>query len=174
MSRRLVDSVRDALRDPLRRYLLLALVILGIVLVFVAHEAARRVPALPEGAPTVESLNVTKDRYEHCYLTEYSGGYKVGKGQKYDIECVVVDAGQALSYEWLVECKDPDTGTYESQCDGGNLCGEGSLVTWAAPDRAVDIRVTVTVSNMDGNAAAPESIALQVVSCSPCTFGSCG
>ena len=174
MSKGLVDSLGSTLRNPFRRYLILAVVIVGMILVFVAHEAAGRVPALPEEPPTVEALIISKDRYEHCYLIEYSRGYKVGKGKKYDIECLVVDTGQALYYEWLIECRNPDTEIYEVQCDGGALSGEGSLVTWTAPDRAADIRVSVTVSDMGGNSAAPEIISLQVVSCSPCTFGSCG
>jgi len=125
-----------------------------------------------EQPPIIEALLITKDRYGHCYLKTYSWGYKVGKEQKYDIECVVADTGIEVSYEWLIECKNPDTQIYEWPCDGGELSGEGSMITWTAPNRAVDIRVTVTVSDISGNMVS-KNIYLQVVSCSACTFGSC-
>jgi len=125
-----------------------------------------------EQPPIIEALPVTKDRYGHCYLRTYSWGYKVGKGQKYDIECVVADTGIEVSYEWLIECKNPDTQIYEWPCDGGELSGEGSMITWTAPNRAVDIRVTVTVSDISGNMVSKD-ISLNVVTCSSCTFGYC-
>lgn len=130
------------------------------------------ISAMLEQPPIIETLTITKDPYGHCYLKTYSWGYKVGKEKMYDIECVVADTGIELSYEWLIECENSVTDIYEWPCDGGELSGDGSLVTWTAPNRAVDIRVTVTVSDIAGNMVS-KNIYLQVVSCSTCTFGSC-
>ena len=108
--------------------------------------------------PTIEALLITKDRYGHCYLKEYSGGYYVGKEQKYDIECIVEDVGIELFCDW--------------SCDGGELSGEGSMITWTAPNTSGKITVTVTVSDIAGYMVS-KSISLTVVSCSTCTFRSC-
>jgi hypothetical protein len=111
----------------------------------------------PEQPPIIEALLVTA---EHCYLKTYSWGYKVGKEQMYDIECVIADAGTELFYEWT--------------CDGGEISGEGSLITWTAPNPSVstDVTVTVIVSDIAGNMAS-KNVIFEVVSCSTCTFGSC-
>jgi hypothetical protein len=106
--------------------------------------------------PIIEELVITKDRYGHCYLKKSGEKYLVGKGQKYDIECVVSDTGIELFYEW--------------SCDGGELSGEGSLVTWTAPNTSTDVTVTVIVSDIAGNMMT-KNIVLRVVSCSSCTFG---
>jgi hypothetical protein len=106
-----------------------------------------------EQPPIIEALLVTA---EHCYLKTYSWGYKVGKEQKYDIECIVSDTSGEVSYNW--------------SCDGGEISGEGSMITWTAPNASVEVTVTVTVSDIAGNMMT-KSIILQVVSCSPCTFG---
>jgi hypothetical protein len=114
-----------------------------------AISVARRQP------PTVKPLLVTAT---HCYLLPYAGGYKVGKGQKYAIECIVSDTSSEVSYNW--------------SCDGGELSGEGSLITWTAPNPSgsVDVTVMVIVSDMAGNMIS-KSIVLDVVACSACTFG---
>jgi hypothetical protein len=103
--------------------------------------------------PVIETLLITA---EHCYLKPYSRGYYVGRDQIYAIQCIVADTNLGLSYEW--------SGT------GGELAGEGSLITWTAPDAAVDVTVTVAVSDVSGSTAI-EDIILTVVSCSPCIFG---
>jgi hypothetical protein len=108
--------------------------------------------------PNIEALLVTKDRYGHCYLLSYSGGYKVGKGQKYDIECIVSHTSE-LVYDW--------------SCDGGEISEiseDGSMVTWIAPNTSMEVTVTVIVSDIAGY-NDNESIFLEVVDCSPCTFG---
>lgn len=109
-----------------------------------------------EQPPTIDELPVTA---EHCYLKTYSWGYKVGKAHEYHIECVVADAGE-FSYEW--------------SCTGGNITGEGSMITWTAPNPSgtVDITVTVTVSDIGGNKAV-KNVLLQVVSCNTCSFPGC-
>jgi hypothetical protein len=106
--------------------------------------------------PVIEELRITKDRYGHCYLKKSSSGYYVGQGKMYDLECVVADAGTALSYEWSYT--------------GGVLSGDGGLVSWPAPDKSGKVTITVTVSDIAGNMAS-KSLVLSVVSCSACTFG---
>lgn len=108
-----------------------------------------------EEPPTIEELVVTA---EHCYLKTTSTGYKVGKEQEYHIECIVSDSDSAVSYNWT--------------CDDGEISGEGSTIAWTAPNPAgsSDVTVTVVVSDITGNMAT-EDLTLNVVSCSPCTFG---
>jgi len=107
----------------------------------------------PEQPPVIEDLIVTPQ--EPRYLKEYPGYYKAGKAKKYDIECIVSDTSGELVYEW--------------SCNDGEISGEGSMITWTAPGRAVQVTVTVTVSNAAGDMVS-NSIVLKVVSCSPCTF----
>jgi hypothetical protein len=104
----------------------------------------------------IASLLITKDRYGHCYLKKSGDKYLVGSEQKYDIECIVSDTSIELFYEW--------------SCTGGDLSGEGSMITWTAPNSSVEVTVTVTVSDLGGNMFS-ENIILSVVSCSRCTFG---
>jgi hypothetical protein len=105
-----------------------------------------------EQPPIIEALLVTA---EHCYLKEEGLGYLVGKGQEYDIECIVSDISE-LVYDW--------------SCDGGELSGEGSLTTWTAPNTSGYVTITVIVSDVAGNMAS-KNINLHVVNCSACTFG---
>ena len=108
--------------------------------------------------PDIEELAITKDRYGHCYLKAYSGGYYVGKGQPYDIECIVSDTGIELSYQW--------------SCTGGVVSGNGSMIAWTAPDTSGKVTITAIVSDIAGNVASKDLV-VNVVSCSTCTFGSC-
>jgi hypothetical protein len=107
-----------------------------------------------EQPPIIEELVVTA---EHCYLKTYSWGYKVGKEQEYQIECTTEDTGVELSYNW--------------SCEDGTISGGGSVITWTAPDEYLEnTTVTVVVSDITGNMVR-KSVALNVVSCSKCTFG---
>ncbi len=111
--------------------------------------------------PIIEELIITA---EHRYLKEeYSGHYLIGRAMSCDIECIVAGASGELSYEWSASGDDTD---------GGEISGEGSVITWTAPDvkGAVTV-VTVTVSDAYGNMAS-KSIDFTVVRCSSCTFGS--
>jgi hypothetical protein len=103
--------------------------------------------------PIIETLLITA---EHCYLKPYSGGYYVGKEQMYDIECIVADTSIKLFYEW--------------SWTGGELSGDGSLVTWAAPNTSGDVIVTVSVSDIADNKVSKD-VTLNAVDCSPCFFG---
>jgi len=80
----------------------------------------------------IECLLVTA---EHCYLKEYSWGYKVGKGQEYYIECIVADTSIELVYDWF--------------CENGEITGEGPVITWTAPNTSELVTVSVTVSDKD-------------------------
>lgn len=106
-----------------------------------------------EQPPIIEDLLITAD---HCYLKTNTSPYKVGKEQEYHIECIVADAGTELSYDW--------------SCDDGEISGDGSMITWTAPDTSGYVTITVIVSDVAGNMSS-KNISLQVVSCSPCTFG---
>jgi hypothetical protein len=104
--------------------------------------------------PTIENLIVTAK--EPKYLKETTTGYKVGKTKEYDIECIASDTNGELAYEW--------------SCDGGEISGEGSLITWTAPDMSGNVTVTVKVVDSEANWVR-RSIVFEVVSCSSCEFG---
>jgi len=103
--------------------------------------------------PTIEDLIVTA---EHKYLKTTTYGYMVGKTKEYDIECSVSDTSVGVSYDW--------------SCDGGEISGEGSTITWTAPNESAYFTVTVIVSDVTDNKVS-KSIVINVVSCSACTFG---
>lgn len=104
--------------------------------------------------PIIEDLIVTA---EHKYLKETTTGYKVGKEQEYDIECIASsNKSGELIYEW--------------SCTGGEISGEGSIITWTAPDTVCSVTVTAKVFDARGNWVR-KSIVLEVVPCSECTFG---
>jgi len=102
--------------------------------------------------PTIEDLIVTA---EHKYLKETTTGYKVAKTYNYSIGCNASGTGE-LVYEW--------------SCTGGNISGEGSMITWTAPDSVGDVTVTVKVFDGVGN-WVKKSVVLKVVPCTPCEFG---
>jgi len=107
--------------------------------------------------PIIEDLIVTAK--EPKYLKETTTGYKVGKTKEYYIECIASDTDGELGelvYEW--------------SCDGGEISGEDSMITWTAPSTACDVTVTIKVFDVAGN-MDNESIVFEVVPCSPCEFG---
>jgi hypothetical protein len=103
--------------------------------------------------PVIEDLIVTAD---HKYLKEYSWGYKVGMEKEYGIKCVASNTSGELVYEWL--------------CDGGEITGDGTTIMWTAPNIPCDVTITVVVFDTTGY-MDNESVFLEVVSCSSCTFG---
>jgi len=111
-----------------------------------------------EQPPIIEELVITKDRYGHCYLKKSGEKYLVGKGQKYDIECIVADTSIELLYEW--------------SCTGGEFSGEGSLITWTAPNTSGYVTITVIVSDITDNKAI-KNLPLEVAGCTSCTFPGC-
>jgi hypothetical protein len=100
--------------------------------------------------PTIGDLIVTA---EHQYLKETTAGYKVAKTYDYDIECIASNTGGELVYEW--------------SCDGGEIAGEGSMITWTAPNADGDVTVTVKVFDDLGNWVR-KSVAFEVVACDSC------
>jgi len=100
--------------------------------------------------PIIEDLIVTA---EHQYLKETTTGYKVAKTYDYDIECIASNTSGELVYEW--------------SCDGGEISGEGSMITWTAPNTECDVTVTVKVFDGADNWVR-KSIAFEVVSCESC------
>jgi len=64
---------------------------------------------------------------------------------------------------------EPGELVYEWSCDGGEISGEGSLVTWTAPNTAGDVTVTVKVLDDAGNWVR-KSIVFEVVYCESCVF----
>ena len=103
--------------------------------------------------PIIEDLIVTA--IEPKYLKTTTTGYKVGKTKEYYIECVASGMSE-LVYEWV--------------CTGGNVSGEGSLITWTAPNISGYVTVTVKVFDVVDNWVR-KSVVLEVVDCSPCEFG---
>jgi hypothetical protein len=106
--------------------------------------------------PNIEALLVTA---EHCYLKTYSWGYKVGREREYYIECDVTEADSELLYDW--------------SCEDGTISGEGSMITWTAPDKYLqETTVTVVVSDIAGNMVV-KNLLLQVAGCTTCAFPGC-
>jgi len=108
--------------------------------------------AATDTLPIIENLIVTAK--EPKYLKKTTTGYKVGKTKEYYIECIASDTGE-LVYEW--------------SCTGGEMSGEGSMITWTAPDTSGDVTVTLIVFDVEGN-MDNESIIFDVVDCTSCEF----
>jgi hypothetical protein len=58
---------------------------------------------------------------------------------------------------------DGDTLTYQWSADGGTITGEGSTITWAAPDTSDNYTIKVTVSDGKGGAVT-QSIGIAAIS----------
>jgi hypothetical protein len=103
---------------------------------------------------TIENLIVTAKG--HIYLIEITPGYEytVLRTAEYYIECIASDTNGGLVYEWV--------------CTGGNVSGEGSLITWTAPDTSDYVTVTVKVFDGVGNWVR-KSVVFAVVTCA-CFF----
>jgi hypothetical protein len=106
--------------------------------------------------PIIEDLIVTAKGHE--YLKKMTTWYKAAKAKEYDIECIASDADG-----------EPGELVYEWSCDGGEISGEGSIITWTAPNTASDVTVTVKVFDDAGNWVR-KSIAFEVVQCESCVF----
>ncbi|MCD6568505.1 MAG: hypothetical protein J7K94_07230 [Dehalococcoidia bacterium] len=106
-------------------------------------------------APEIDRMEVAA---EHKYLKDDGDYYQVGEVQSYYIGCEASDSdGDSLIYVW--------------SWDRGELEGSGPVVTWIAPRVSCEVRVTVTVLDGRGGAVSQE-VVLDVVECTPCTFGS--
>ena len=104
-------------------------------------------------SPLIENLIVTA---EHSYLKEIAEGYKILQGRSCEIECIASDPdGDELLFEWST--------------DGGDISGEGAVVTWTAPPQGGKVTIIVTVSDGSGGTAT-KSVVFTVVTC-PCKLG---
>jgi hypothetical protein len=108
--------------------------------------------------PTTEKLVVTPKGNIFLREPTHSGcDYDVWINKEYDIQCQVADTSVEVSYTW--------------SCDGGDISGEGSTITWTAPNEAsVQAIVTVIVSDAEGNSVG-KNIVFWIPSC---TCGSWG
>jgi predicted secreted protein len=108
--------------------------------------------------PTIENIVVTPKG--HIYLrkgTAAGSDYDVWINKEYDIECVASNTSGELSYDW--------------SCTAGGISGEGSTITWTAPNQtSVTTTVAVIVFDDAGNSIA-RNIVFHVPSC---TCGSWG
>jgi len=101
--------------------------------------------------PVIEDLIVTA--VGHPYLKELINWYKIGETYDCNIECIALNTTPGeLVYEW--------------SCTDGEISGEGSLITWTAPDTECYVTVTVKVFDGVGNWVR-ESVDFQVV-CPSC------
>jgi len=107
--------------------------------------------------PVVENLCVAPEGHNYLRNSHTAGyDYDVWKDRDYEIECVA-SGTRDLVYEWW--------------CDDGQIVGEGSTITWIAPNHTyAKATVQVTVLNADENSIT-KSIILYVPSC---TCGSWG
>ena len=88
--------------------------------------------------PIIEDLIVTAKGHQYLRKSTFGYDYDVWKTEEYDIECIVSDTSGGVFYEL--------------SCTGGNISGEGSIITWTAPNKSsVEVTVTVIVSDVVGN-----------------------
>jgi Bacterial Ig domain len=108
--------------------------------------------------PTIEKLVVTPQGNTFLRKSTAAGcNCDVWKNKEYDIECIASNTSGGLSYEW--------------SCTAGNISGEGSTITWTAPNESsVEVTITVIVSDAAGNKVG-KNIVLHIPSC---TCGSWG
>ena len=101
---------------------------------------ALAVQVLSPEPPTIEDLCLTFQHPE--YVKKYPWGYRILKGKLCvcRMECTAVDWGKELTYRWT--------------CDAGEISGSGPVATWTPPDAKSEGYVTVTVSDVMGNAAS--------------------
>jgi len=101
--------------------------------------------------PIIETLVVTSEQPKYVKRGEENPDrYKILKSKTCEIECVVVNASDELTYGWA--------------CGGGEISGEGSVVTWIAPSDRDTVTIAVTVSDAEGNVAS-KNIVFEVQTC---------
>jgi len=102
--------------------------------------------------PIIEDLVVTSEQPKYVKRGEENPDrYKILKSKSCEIECVVTNASDELTYEWA--------------CGGGEISGEGSVVTWIAPPDRDAVTIAATVSNAEGEVAS-KNIVFEVETCS--------
>jgi hypothetical protein len=111
--------------------------------------------------PTIEGLTVTPNGNPYLKPDGIAGcDYEVYRTKAYDIDCAATGTS-TLTYAW--SCEGGDEG-------GGEISGEGSGITWTAPNVHTSGKVTVTVivSDVVGNTVS-KSLVFYVSDCT-CPF----
>jgi hypothetical protein len=111
--------------------------------------------------PTIEGLTVTPNGNPYLKPDGVAGcDYEVYRTKAYDIDCAA-SGTSTLIYTW--SCEGGDEGC-------GEISGEGSSITWTAPNvhTSGKVTVTVTVSDVAGNSMS-ESLVFYVSDCT-CPF----
>jgi len=104
--------------------------------------------------PVIEELIITPERERDFNRTKM----RIYKGKSCDIECIVSDPdGDGLSYQWSAA----QASQYWTAV--GSISGEGSVVTWTAPERG-KVVVSVLVSDGEGGTDT-EDIVFDVETC---------
>ena len=111
----------------------------------------------PNPPPVIEDLIVTPK--EPKYMKGSSGDYSILKSKTCEIKCIATNASGELNYEWLAK---------GDNTDGGQISGEGSIISWTAPDKGDTITITVTVSDIAG-VNTSKNVVFKVMTCA-CSF----
>lgn len=108
--------------------------------------------------PVIEELCVIPEGHTYLrYSSTSSCDFDVWKNRDYQFECVASGASE-LTYNW--SCGE----------DNGEISGEGSIITWTAPNKqststvSIDITVTVIVSDSTGNSLG-KNIVFHIPTC---------
>jgi len=109
--------------------------------------------------PVIDDLIVIAEEPKFMDIKESSGDYVILKSKTCEIECIATSASGELNYEWLA------TG---DNTDGGQISGEGSVITWTAPGKSDTITIKVTVSDIVGLKAS-KNVIFKVKACA-CAF----
>ncbi len=111
--------------------------------------------------PTIEKLDVTAKGNTYLKKSSTPGcDYDVWMMREYDIKCTASNTSGELVYNW--------------SCTDGNISGEGSMITWTAPNKkststvSVDVTVTVIASDVAGNSVG-KNIVFHIPTCT-CGF----
>ena len=102
--------------------------------------------------PVIQDLRFTPQDEE--YFQELAGGYKILKGRKCRIECVVKDPADGLLYQWTSA--------------KGETLGDGPVLKWTAPEERGEVNIALTVSDTEGNMVG-RNIVFKVETCR-CAF----
>jgi hypothetical protein len=108
--------------------------------------------------PTIEKLVITPKGNIFLREATHSGcDFDVWENRAYNIECIASNTSGEPFYDW--------------SCTAGNFSGEGSTITWTAPNEiSFEVTITVIVSDAEGNSMG-KNILLWIPSC---TCGSWG